>query len=94
MKTRLTLVLLLTGCASAPTIPKVNTVVVETYKPLPAWATDPLAKPAPGSDAVGDHLQSEDARGAVIDYANCTRALLKRLDAGQPVTPSDCKAQH
>jgi hypothetical protein len=83
-------ILLLTACASAPTIPKTVTVVVERYKPLPTWATKQTIKPMPASDAMGDRLEDENARGAMIDFDNCIRRLLTKLDAGQPVKPDDC----
>lgn len=81
----------LTGCATrAPNVPKQVTVVVEKFKPLPAWATDPLAKPEPADGTVGARLHSHEARGAVIDVANCHRLLLKKLDAGEAVDPKEC----
>ena len=81
---------LMGGCASAPTIPETVTVTVEKYKPLPTWATETLPKPAPANDTVAERLKSNDARGGVIDYANCLRELLVRLDKGEVVGKEDC----
>lgn len=80
----------LSGCSSVPKVPEKVTVVVEKYKPLPDWATDPLLKPLPWDGTVGAYLKSEDDRGNVIDLANCHRWLLKKLDAGETVSPKDC----
>jgi hypothetical protein len=79
-----------TGCQPRPNVPQQVTVVVEKFKPLPAWATDPLAKPEPADGTVGARLRSHEARGAVIDVANCHRLLLKKLDAGETVDPQEC----
>jgi hypothetical protein len=79
-----------TSCQSRPNTPDQVTVVVEKFKPLPAWATDPLVKPEPADDTVGARLRSHEARGGVIDIANCDRLLLKKLDAGDPVDPKAC----
>lgn len=85
------LLVILTGCANAPPkIPQTVTVVVEKYKPLPAWATAPLSKPAPVDGTVGARAQSHDARGVVIDFANCRSQLLIRLDRGEAVTGEEC----
>lgn len=79
------------GCTNArPATPEQVTVTVERYKPLPAWATDPLVKPEPVDDTVGARLRSHEARGGVIDVANCDRRLLKLLDQGAPVDPKAC----
>jgi hypothetical protein len=81
----------LVACTNArPTAPEQVAVVVERYKPLPAWATDPLVKPEPVDDTVGARLRSHEARGGVIDVANCDRLLLKQLDAGAAVDPKAC----
>ena len=82
---------LMGGCASTPTIPETVTVTVEKYKPLPAWATETLPLPMPGNGTVGEYLKSNDARGGVIDYANCRSSLLVRLDKGEAVSKEDCK---
>lgn len=84
---------LLTGwgsCERRPNVPKQVTVVVETFKPLPAWATEALPKPVATDGTVGARVRSEDARGHVIDLANCHRRLLRRLDAGQAVDRREC----
>ena len=81
---------LMGGCASAPTIPATVTVTVEKYKPLPTWATETLPKPMPANDTVGERLKSNDARGGVIDYANCLRELLVRLDKGEAAGKEEC----
>lgn len=78
------------GCATAPKVPQQVIVTVERYKPLPAWATDPLPKPMPFDATVGARLHTNEARGGVIDIANCDRQLLKLLDAGTPVDPKVC----
>jgi hypothetical protein len=80
----------LSGCATAPNVPKQVIVTVEKFKPLPAWATDPLAKPEAADGSVGARVRSEAQRGIAIDLANCHRRLLKQLDAGQPVDPKEC----
>ena len=36
-------------------------------------------------------LQSEAERGNVIDYANCIRRLLVKLDKGEVVNKGECK---
>lgn len=86
----LALCLLLSACATVPNIPEQITVVVEKFKPLPAWATDELPKPVAADGTVGARVRSEDARGHVIDLANCHRRLLRRLDAGQAVDRREC----
>lgn len=84
-------VLGLSGCASQqPKVPERVTVVVERYKPLPVWATDPLPKPMPANGTVGARARSHDARGGVIDVANCHRHLLQKLDRGEPVDEKEC----
>jgi hypothetical protein len=80
----------LTGCATAPNVPKQVIVTVEKFKPLPAWATDPLAKPEATDGSVGARVRSEAERGITIDLANCHRRLLKKLDAGETVDPKEC----
>jgi hypothetical protein len=79
------------GCSSVPKVPEKVTVVVEKYKRLPDWATKLLVKPMPWDGTVDAYLKSEDQRGNVIDLANCHRWLLKKLDAGETVSPEDCK---
>jgi hypothetical protein len=79
-----------TSCQSRPNTPAQVTVVVEKFKPLPAWATDPLLKPEPADDTVGARLRSNEARGGVIDIANCHRRLLQKLDRGEPVDKREC----
>lgn len=86
-------VIALAACQSAPTLPQVPEqvpVVVERYKPLPSWATEPLVKPQAASGKVGDRLQNEEARGGVIDVSNCHRRLLARLDKGEVVDSREC----
>jgi hypothetical protein len=85
------LMLALTSCAAVHTIPATVMVPIEKFKPLPAWATDPLVKPAPADGTVGAHLKSEAERGAVIDYANCVRKLLKALDDNAGVDAKACR---
>lgn len=80
----------LTGCATAPNVPKQVTVIVEKRVPLPAWATDPLTKPEPVDGSIGARVRSHEERGITIDIANCHRRLLKKLDAGDAVDPKEC----
>jgi hypothetical protein len=79
-----------TGCERRPNVPRQVTVVVEKFKPLPAWATDALAKPEPADGTVGARNRAFEARGLAIDVANCHRLLLKKLDAGETVDPKEC----
>lgn len=82
----------LAGCAGpvkqAP--PEIATVVLKERAPAPSWATDPLVKPMPENGTVGARLKDEDARGQVIDLANCHRKLQRMLDKGEPVDPKEC----
>jgi hypothetical protein len=78
------------SCQPRPNVPKQVIVTVEKFKPIPTWATDPLVKPEPADGTVGARNRSHDARGAVIDVANCHRLLLKKLDAGEAVDPKEC----
>jgi hypothetical protein len=81
----------LSGCGQVrPSVPQQVTVVVEKFKPLPAWAKRRLPKPVAASGTVRAHLENEDARGGVIDVANCRAALLERLDAGEQVDEKEC----
>lgn len=75
-----------------PRLPEVVEVVVEKPKPIPSWATDELPKPKPADGTVGQRIKSEDARGHVIDLANCHRLLLRRLDKGEQVDPKECES--
>lgn len=87
-------VLLLTGwgsCQRKPNVPKQVTVVVERFKPLPDWATEPLPKPEPADGSVGARVRSHEARGGTIDTANCHRRLLRKLDKGEPVDKRECE---
>lgn len=81
---------LLGACHSAPTVPRTVTVVVEKFRPLPAWATDPLLKPEQVDGTVEARVVSEKARGVIIDLANCHRRLLLRLDRGEQVDATEC----
>lgn len=84
----------MTGCATvAPKVPEAVTVIVERYKPLPNWATEQLPKPMPENGQVQSHLKSENARGEIIDYANCRSVLLVKLDKGEAVNKKDCEVQ-
>ncbi|GAB3755170.1 hypothetical protein [Lysobacter olei] len=87
-------VMALAACQTTPKLPQVPeqvTVVVERYKPLPSWATEQLVKPLAASGKVGDRLENEEARGGVIDVANCHRRLLARLDMGEAVDKKECE---
>ena len=94
MKLILLLILTVLLCAchmeTKPQIPETVTVVVTKYKPLPTWATDPLPLPQPKDDTVESHLKSENARGEIINLANCERLLLKKLDKGEKINKHDC----
>lgn len=79
-----------TGCQTRPNVPEQVTVVVEKFRPLPAWAKEPLPKPQPADGTVRERIRSEHARGVVIDLANCHRRLLARLDSGEAVDPKEC----
>jgi len=74
-----------------PSVPETVTVVVERYRKLPAWATEPLRKPEAVNGTVGARLQNEEARGMAIDVANCHRRLLMLLDIGQAVDEKECE---
>ena len=80
-----------TACERRPNVPATVTVVVERYKPLPAWATAPLPKPQAADGTVLQHLRNEEARGGVIDVANCHRRLLVKLDQGAAVDKRECE---
>ena len=79
-----------TSCQRRPTIPEQVPVVVERFRPLPSWATEPLDKPQPADGTVGERARSEQARGVVIDLANCHRRLLARLDKGEAIDAREC----
>lgn len=89
----LSAVLCLSGCKTVPNVPATVTVVVERYKPLPAWAIEPLEKPMPANSQVQSHLITGNARGEIIDFANCRSLLLIKLDKGEPVDRKDCEVQ-
>ena len=78
------------GCKSLPKPPEKVYITVEKFKPLPLWATQPIAKPYASDGSVGAVLGSEFDRGTVIDLMNCHRLLLAKLDAGEPVDPKAC----
>ncbi|WP_396616795.1 hypothetical protein ACHZ97_04255 [Lysobacter soli] len=82
----------LSACArdARPAVPETVTVVVERYRDLPEWATQPLPKPEAANGTVGARLHNEEARGGVIDLGNCHRDLLSRLDRGESVDPKAC----
>lgn len=80
----------LAACQTVPNVPEQVTVVVEKFRPLPSWATEPLAKPVPADGTVGERVRSEHARGVVIDVANCHRRLLARLDKGEAIDRKEC----
>jgi len=79
-----------TACERRPNVPEQVTVVVERYKPLPTWATDPLPVQARAGDAVESYIRSEKALGTVADLANCHRRLLVKLDRGEAVDKREC----
>ena len=81
---------LLSACTSVPKVPEKVTVVVREYRPLPDWATKPYAKPLPIDGTVGAALESEAARGYLLDVLLCHRRLLTLLDQGQQVDAKAC----
>lgn len=76
---------------SRPQLPETVEVVVEKYRDLPTWATEPLPLPQPADGTVGERVQSEHDRGEVILLANCHRRLLGKLDKGEPVDEKECE---
>lgn len=76
---------------SRPQLPDVVEVIVEVPAKIPSWATEELPKPQAKDGRVGSILTSEDARGAVIDLANCHRRLLRKLDSDEAVDPKECE---
>ena len=84
-------VLGLAACRSTPEppeVPEVVTVTVTKMTPVPEWATDPLPVAKRTNESVGEHLRVEDANtGMLGKVANCHRALLRRLNAGEKVDP-------
>jgi hypothetical protein len=83
-----------TGCqrfVAKPNIPQTVTVVVEKFKPLPDWATAQLPNAAPVDGTVGALWHADEQRAATLDFANCTRRLLARLDKGEKPDLKDCK---
>ena len=92
--TILLLVLPLAGCPAKntrPEIPEAVKVVVEKPAKLPSWATEPLPKPEPADGTVGARVTSHQARGDVIDLANCHRRLLRRIEKGEMVEVGECE---
>jgi hypothetical protein len=89
------IVALAAGCASSPTklptLPATVEKVVEVPKPLPPWATRPLPVPAPANGSVEARIKSNDARGKVIELANCHRALAEKISRGESADPATCK---
>lgn len=71
--------------------PKVVTKVVETYRPLPDWATEELPNQPPADKSVEALVKANNARAGTIDYANCRSRLLKALDGGKKVDPKECR---
>lgn len=71
--------------------PRVVTKVVERTRPYPLWATEELPKPMPADGTVRARGESHDARGAVIDLANCHRRLMRLENAGETVDPKECE---
>ena len=80
----------LAACQSTPKVPETVTVVVEKYKPLPDWATKAYAKPQPVDGTVGAMLESDSAKGYLLDVLLCHRRLLSLLDKGEAVDPKSC----
>lgn len=74
-----------------PQLPETVEVVVEKYRDLPSWATDPLPIPHPADGTVGERVRSENDRGEVLLLANCHRALLRKIEKGEQVDPKECE---
>jgi len=70
--------------------PKTVTVVVERTVRLPAWATEQIPNPAPRDGKVRSITESNDARGAKLDYVNCRSRLIERLQSGEVVDRKAC----
>jgi hypothetical protein len=90
----LILLALLPGCqrfVAKPNVPQTVTVVVEKWRPLPAWATAILPNAAPVDGTVRALLIANDQRAATLDYANCRARLLARLDKGENPDLKECK---
>jgi hypothetical protein len=87
---------LLAGCGiqqrlvAKPNVPQTVTVTVEKYRPLPDWAKAVLPNLPPIDGTVGAIWHADEARAATLDFANCTRRLLARLDKGETVSSKEC----
>lgn len=79
------------SCQPRPNVPEQVDVIVEKYRDLPTWATEPLVKPAPIDGTVEARIRSEEARGVIVDLANCHRRLLTKLDNGEAVDEKECR---
>jgi hypothetical protein len=82
--------LLLAGCNTIPTQPKIVEVPVERYRPLPDWATTERPVPQAKDGRVISRLANEHERGLENELSNCHRRLLKQLDNNQAVDPRSC----
>ena len=70
--------------------PKTVPVVVKQTIRLPAWATAEIPNPPPKDGKVRSITESNDARGAKLDYANCRSRLIERVQNGETVDPKEC----
>lgn len=72
--------------------PKEVTVVVEKTIDLPAWATAKLPRPKPESGRIEALIDSHDARGRIIDYADCRSRLIEKAQRGEKIGKDTCSA--
>ena len=70
--------------------PKTVPVVVKQTIRLPSWATAEIPNPPPRDGKVRTLIESNDARGAKVDYANCRSRLIERVQNGETVDPKEC----
>lgn len=71
--------------------PQVVTKVVETFRPLPSWATEQLPNVPPKDGTVESLKNANNARADTIDRANCERRLLVKIEKGEKVDAKACR---
>jgi hypothetical protein len=89
----LILLLALVGCQTCPVpkAPEFVTVPIEKYRPLPAWALQPLPEDAPHANTVAEATRLASERLSTIRAENCRKRLLARLDKGEAVSAKECE---